>query len=78
MSVPDTMKMKDLLLKFVHHLGKNENHLGKDLIFLYNAVTIDIKEERNIIECGLSNNSSITVVDQTNILGDISKLFIKV
>jgi len=78
MSVPVTTKIKDLLLKYVYHLGLKEGVLGKELIFLFNALTINVEEEKNIIEFGLKNNITITVVDQANITGDVSSLSIKV
>ena len=78
LSVPITMKVKDLLLKFAHHLGINEKYIDKEIKFLYDASTISIKDERNIKQIGLRDNTTITVVDIQNITGDVSSLFIKV
>ena len=75
LSTPIDITIKDLILCFTRFLGLRETILGKDIIFLYNACKINVNDEENIIQYGLSDDSKITVIDQKNIYGGNNFLF---
>ena len=74
-TTPEDITIKDLILCFARFLGLRETILGKDIIFIYNACKINVNDEENIIQYGLSNDSTITVLDQNNIYGGNNCLF---
>ena len=68
MTVPDDITFKELFRLYVRKIGIGENLLGKEIIFLFNAETINVNDETKITS-KLSNLGVITVVDQNNVIG---------
>ena len=58
---------KDLILKYVRKIGLGEEVINKDIIFLFNGGKMDVNSQENISK--LPDFSSITVIDQNNIIG---------
>ena len=67
--VPENITVKNLLLGFLKEFELDQNELGKQYNFLYNAMKMNVLDESNIIEYGLKNGCSIIFVDTKNIMG---------
>jgi len=64
--------LKDLFKKYAEKIGLSEEVFGKEVIFLFNGGKLDTEEEQSIISFFRStNNITITVFDQNNIIGTI-------
>ena len=59
----------DLFKVYIQRLGIGQNVLGKDIIFLFNAETLTPQDTRIINEVFPKDFSTITVLDQKNIIG---------
>ena len=69
--VPDYISIKELFKLYVKKLGISESLLGKDIIFLFNALTLEVNDERLISEVfhrGIIA-VTITVIDSKNVIG---------
>ncbi len=70
LNVPKDITMKELFRLYVKKLGISPKHLGKDIIFIYNAETIDINEQKKFSQLVKgSTTMTITVIDQNNVIG---------
>ena len=70
LSVPKDITMKELFRLYVKKLGISPKHLGKDIIFIYNAETIDINEQKKFSQLVKGSNiMCITVIEQNNVIG---------
>ena len=71
LNVPNSISMKELFQLYVRRIGISPNLLGKEIIFIFNALTINVNEEKSIAEyfAGTSNAMTITVVDRDNVIG---------
>ena len=70
LSVPKDITMKELFRLYVKKLGISPKHLGKDIIFIYNAETIDINEQKKFSQLVKgSTTMCITVIEQNNVIG---------
>ncbi len=70
LNVPEDITMKELFRLYVKKLGISPKHLGKDIIFIYNAETIDINEQKKFSQLVKgSTTMTITVIDQNNVIG---------
>ena len=68
-STPKDIKVKDLLLTFAKIIKIKENLLGNKVFFLFNGCKINIKEEKNIIDFGLEEGSTIIVLVSAELMG---------
>ena len=70
LNVPEDITMKELFRLYVKKLGISPKHLGKDIIFIYNAETIDTNEQKKFSQLVKgSTTMTITVIDQNNVIG---------
>ena len=70
LNVPKDITMKELFRLYVKKLGISPKHLGKDIIFIYNAEAIDINEQKKFSQLVKgSTTMTITVIDQNNVIG---------
>ena len=60
--------INELFIHYAKVMGIDENLLGGEIVFLYNAETLNIKDQRPICD-KFVNNSLITVVDIYFIVG---------
>ena len=69
--VPDYITFKELFKLYVKKIGVSDRLLGKELIFIFNALTIEPNDERKISELFTKSfqQMAITVVDSNNVLG---------
>ncbi len=69
--VPDYITFKELFKLYVKKIGVSKELLGKELIFIFNALTIEPNDERKISELFTKSfqQMAITVVDSNNVLG---------
>ena len=68
MSVSRNTTMKKLFSLFAQKIGISESLLGTEIIFLFNAETLNVHEEV-LISDKLPNLCNITVIDQNNVIG---------
>ena len=68
MKVPRNITYKELFKFYVEKIGISEHFLGNDIIFLFNATTLDVNDE-HVITNKLADNCVITVVDRNNVIG---------
>ena len=56
---------------YAKRMGISENALGTGVLFLYDALLMNVKDKRTLDEVfhGRSNNHTITVVETSNVLG---------
>ena len=69
--VPDYITIKELFKLYVKKLGISESLLGKDIIFLFNALTLEVNDERlisTVFHKGIQT-VTITVIDSKNVIG---------
>ena len=71
LAVPDYMTLKELFKLYVKKIGISEKYLGKEIIFIFNALTINPNDERKISEVfpKFFTQMNITVVDKNNVIG---------
>ena len=72
--IPKKTPINEVLKIYMKNIGYEENLMGKKIIFLFNAATIDIKSQETLEEFGIKNGTVITVIDQGNLLYPISYL----
>ena len=65
--VSDKITIKELIKKYMNKIGLSENHIGKDIIFLFNGGKMDTNSEETIKK--YQDFSTITVFDQNNVIG---------
>ena len=71
-SISSDKSMKELFEVYMNKLGISYELLSKnEIIFIFNALTININESKSIREffSGKSNCMTITVVDRNNVIG---------
>ena len=68
LSVPKYMPVKDMFLLYTKKIGISDKLLGKEIIFLFNANTIDIHCTSPISEI-IPNLGVVTVIDRNNVIG---------
>ncbi len=70
-TVPKYYTIKQLLRFYAKKIGVGEGVLGKDIYFFFNAILMDINEERTIYDYfdKNKNNITITVIDRNNVIG---------
>ena len=75
LSVPDYITVKELFRLYIKKLGISESFLGKEIIFLFNALTLEVDDERlvsSVFKKGIQT-IVITVIDRNNVIG--AKIF---
>ena len=65
----NTLKTKDLFIKFITRLGFTKELLDKNIAFLFNGIKIDHNEEKTLREMGIGDNSIIVTMDLKGIIG---------
>ena len=69
-SINKNRPLKDLFKEYAKRVGFPEFHLGENIVFLFNALTIDVHDEKNTINSLFPTDSiTITVIDQKEIIG---------
>ena len=68
MAISQNKTIADLISLYGQRIGINKKYLGNEIIFIFNAETLDINDSRLLKE-KFSNLSVITVVDQNNVIG---------
>ena len=72
-SINKNKPLKDLFIEYAKRVGFPEFHLGKEIVFLFNALTIDVNDDKNTINSLFPKDSiTITVIDQNEIIGAIN------
>jgi hypothetical protein len=61
--------IKELFQIYAQKLGIPKNILGNGIVFLYNAITLPIHDNRKINEVFPNDNCTITVIDQNGVIG---------
>ena len=71
LAVPFNITLKELFKLYAKKIGIGESLLGKEIIFLFNALTINVNEEKTLFEYFTHgfNQITITVIDQNNVIG---------
>jgi hypothetical protein len=64
-----SIKMKDLLIKYVQKIGVSENVIDNAIYFLFNGSKIKNDENRTLEEMGIYNCSIILVIDKNSVIG---------
>ena len=59
--------IEDMIKEYVNKIGLSEDHIGKDITFLYNGSQLDHKSKQNIGNC-FRNPAVVTVYDLNDIL----------
>ena len=75
LSVPDYITVKELFRLYIKKLGISESFLGKEIIFLFNALTLEVNDESlisDVFHRGIQT-IVITVIDRNNVIG--AKIF---
>ena len=60
--------LEDLFQVYARKVGISENVLGTGIIFLYDALILNVKDKRKISEVFHGDHYTITVVDSSNVL----------
>jgi len=69
-SINKNKPLKELFKEYAKTVGFPEFHLGKEIVFLFNALTIDVNDEKNTINSLFPKDLiTITVIDQREIIG---------
>jgi hypothetical protein len=66
-AAPKSITIKELIKKYIRRIGISENHIGKDIIFLFNGGKLEPFSDETIQT--FQDFSSITVFDQNNVIG---------
>ena len=61
--------IKDLFKLYVRRIGISESLIGKEIIFIFNAETLTLNDNRLINDLFPKDACTITVVDQNNVIG---------
>ena len=61
--------VQDLFSLYARRVGINEKLLGTEIIFIFNAKTLERDDKRLISEVFKTDSYVITVVDQNNVIG---------
>ena len=70
--ISNNKTVKDLLLTFANKVGVDKKHLGKEIVFLFNAEKLNVEDSRKVKDVFGGGFSTITVVDQQNVIGAYS------
>ena len=74
--ISNNKTVKDLLLTFANKVGVDKKHLGKEIVFLFNAEKLNVEDLRKVKDVfGGVGFSTITVVDQQNVIGAYSLIW---
>ena len=69
-SINKNRPLKDLFKEYAKRVGFPEFHLGKEIVFLFNALTIDVNDDKSTINSLFPKDLiTITVIDQNEIIG---------
>ena len=68
-SINKNKPLKELFKEYAKRVGFPEFHLGKEIIFLFNALTIDVNDNNTINSLFPKDLITITVIDQKEIIG---------
>ena len=69
-SINKNRPLKDLFKEYTKRVGFPEFYLGKEIIFLFDGLTIDVNNEENTIKSFFPKDLiTITVFDQNEIIG---------
>jgi len=68
-SINKNRPLKDLFKEYAKRVGFPEFHLGENIVFLFNALTIDVHDENPINSLFPKDLITITVIDQKEIIG---------
>ena len=69
-SINKNRPLKDLFKEYAKRVGFPEFHLGKEIVFLFNALTIDVNDDKSTINSLFPKDLiTITVIDQKEIIG---------
>ena len=66
---PYSMKIKDLLVKYVTRLGLGPNVMGDSLFFLFNGSKLNKNDDKTVGDLGLVAGSNIVVLDLKGVIG---------
>ena len=69
MTPPENIKISELLSKFMKKINLDENLIDDKIFFLFNGYRLNKNDVRNLSEIGISNLSTILVIDSANIIG---------
>ena len=61
--------MRELFQVYAQKLGIPQNNLGNGILFLYNAITLGIDDQRKIKDVFQNDNCAITVIDHNGVIG---------
>ena len=67
--IPPNITLEYLFRVYAKRIGLSENVLGTGVIFLYDALLMNVKDKRTLGEIFHGNVSTITVVETSNVLG---------
>ena len=67
--IPYNKTVEYLFQVYAKKIGIPENVLGSGVIFLYDALYMDVKDKRTLGEIFQGNVTTITVVETSNVLG---------
>ena len=68
-SCSPSIKMKDLLKKYVEKIGISENVIDNAIYFLFNSFKIKKDENKTIEEMGIFDCAIILVIDKNSVIG---------
>ena len=71
LKAPNYITVKELLRLYVKKLGLPESFIGTKIIFIYNAITIDLKSQQTLNELfkGGIAGFTLTVIDVDDVIG---------
>ena len=66
---PYNLKIKDLLIKYIERIGLGPGVMGSSIFFLFNGGKLDINENRDVTQMGMTSGSTVIVLDIKGIIG---------
>ena len=66
---PCNLKIKDLLIKYIERIGLGPGVMGSSIFFLFNGGKLDINENRDVTQMGMTSGSTVIVLDIKGIIG---------
>ena len=59
----------DLLIKYIERIGLGPGVMGSSIFFLFNGGKLDINENRDVTQMGMTSGSTVIVLDIKGIIG---------
>ena len=66
---PCNLKIKDLLIKYIERIGLGPGVMGSSIFFLFNGGKLDINENRDVTQMGMTSGSTVVVLDIRGVIG---------